>query len=135
MYPGMDGAAGASQHQKQQEEMARRRREEEEVLTGYTPQDLAGNWQFKIVKGTYKTRLQIEAVQNEQAEHGWVLVEVFDQNRIRFKRPASEIANDAERGGNPYKTVSKASGPGCGTMMVLLFLVFFTGGGIYWLAG
>jgi hypothetical protein len=101
----------------------KRRREEEQVMTGYSPQDLSGNWQFKIVKGTFKKPHQIEAVIQEQAEYGWVLVEVFDENRIRFKRPAAEAAKDTYREGNPYATVSRASGPGCGTAVLAAALV------------
>jgi hypothetical protein len=107
-----------------------RRREEEELMTGYGPQDLAG-WQFKIVKGTFKTQAQIDAVVHEQTEFGWVLVEVFDQNRIRFKRPAAEADKDAYREGNPYATVSKASAPGCGATTALLLALAL--GTWYWL--
>jgi len=102
-------------------------------MTGYTPQDLAGDWQFKIVKGTFKERGQIEAVQMEQAEFGWVFVEIFDQNRMRFKRPASEAAKDAQREGNPYQTQSRASSPGCVTTTVILG-VLLAGGTLSWFA-
>jgi hypothetical protein len=104
-----------------------RRREEEELMTGYRPDELGGNWQFKIVKGTFKTQKQLDLVLQEQAEHGWVMVEIFDQNRIRFKRPAAEAAKDEFRDGNPYATVSKASGPGCTTMVLLLGVVVVGG--------
>jgi len=101
-----------------------RRREEEECMTGYSPQDLGGNWQFKIVRGTFKTKVQIDKVVHEQAEFGWQLVEIFDQNRIRFKRPQTEAGQDDYREGNPYATVSQASAPGCGaTFLVLLMAV------------
>ena len=109
------------------EQVRQRSVEEEELMSGYGPQDLQSNWQFKIVRGTYKTSEQIEAVIQEQAEFGWVLVEIFDQTRIRFKRPAGEAAQDAYREGNPYATISKASGPGCGTAVGML-LVLVLGG-------
>ena len=99
------------------EQMRRRKEDEEELMSGYSPQDMRDNWQFKIVRGTFKTAAQIEAVVQEQAEFGWLLVEIFDQNRIRFKRPASEVDKDAYREGNPYATTSKASGPGCATTL------------------
>ena len=129
MNPAIHGAAGAQQQAAERERA--RRREEEEVMTGYTPEDLTEHWQFKIVKGTYKTLRQIEAVQQEQAEFGWLLVEIFDQNRIRFKRSAGEAAKDAYREGNPFLTVSKASSPGCGTAAALL--VALVGGFLYWM--
>lgn len=118
----------AQHHAAQQREQSRR--EEEVAMTSYRPDEL-GEWQFKIVKGTFKTAQQIEAVQKEQAEHGWILVEIFDQNRIRFKRPVKEADNDSFREGNPYATVSRASGPGCGASLVLLAL---TAGLWYWVA-
>src|SRR5438105_4262312 len=124
MNPGMPGDGGAHaaqqaqvEEQRRQEEERRRHQEEEEVMTGYRPDELAGDWQFKIVKGSFKTAKQVQEVQHEMAEWGWVLLEVFDESRIRFKRPASAAARDAEREGNPFRTVSKTSGPGCGSMV------------------
>ncbi len=102
-------------------------------MTGYRPDELGGHWQFKIVKGTFKTYKQIEAVKEEQAEFGWTLVEIFDHTRMRFKRPASESEKDSFREGNPYSTVSRASGPGCATVMVLL-IGLVVGGWILWTA-
>ena len=116
----------AHQHAAAEREKARRR-EEEELMTGYRPDELGGNWQFKIVKGTFKTQKQIDLVLQEQAEFGWVMVEIFDQSRIRFKRPAAETAKDEFREGNPYATVSKASGPGCTTMILLLGMLIVGG--------
>lgn len=121
----------AQQHAAAERER-RRRREEEEIMTGYRPDELAGNWQFKIVKGTFKTHKQLEAVVHEQAEYGWQLVEVFDHSRIRFKRPAAEAAKDQYREGNPYATISKVSGPGCASMVLLLAVLI--GFGCYLLA-
>jgi hypothetical protein len=128
MFP-MFHAGLAAQHAAEREKA--RRLEEEESMTGYGPDEQSGQWQFKIVRGTFKTAQQVEAVQQEQAEFGWVLVEVFDQNRIRFRRHSGEAARDAYREGNPYATVSKASGPGCATVAVL-FLVL-TGVACCWL--
>jgi hypothetical protein len=118
MFPLIHGALAAHQQKAEQERL--RRLEEEELMSGYTPDEASGPWQFKIVRGTFKTAQQVEAVQQEQAEYGWVLVEIFDQHRIRFKRPASEAGKDGYREGNPYATVSKASGPGCGAAVILL---------------
>jgi hypothetical protein len=118
MFPLIHGALAAHQHHAAEQEK-RRRREEEECMSGYTPEEAKGPWQFKIVRGTFKTAQQVEAVQQEQAEFGWTLVEIFDPQRIRFKRPVSEAAKDPYREGNPYATVSKASGPGCGSAVLL----------------
>jgi hypothetical protein len=121
----------AHQHAAAEREKARRR-EEEELMTGYRPDELGGNWQFKIVKGTFKTQKQLDLVLQEQAEFGWIMVEIFDQNRIRFKRPAAEADKDEFRDGNPYATISKASGPGCTTMVLLVAVL--TVAGWLWLA-
>ena len=42
----------------------------------------------------------------EEAIAGWVLVEKFDDNRLRFKRPASAKRNDMNLPAhiNPYRT-------------------------------
>jgi hypothetical protein len=130
MVPVVHGAL-AAQHAAAERERSRCR-EEEEVMTGYSSGDLGGDWQFKIVRGTFKTQKQIENVQQEQAEFGWVLIEIFDHNRIRFKRHRSEVDKDAYREGNPYLTVSKASSPGCGATMALVLAVSL--GIVYWFA-
>jgi hypothetical protein len=130
MFPLIHGALAAHHHRAAEQERLRRL-EEEECMSGYTPAEASGPWQFKIVRGTFKTARQVEAVQQEQAEYGWVLVEIFDQHRIRFKRPAGEAAKDAYREGNPYATFSKATGPGCGAALALFALL--AGGAWYWL--
>lgn len=86
---------------------AARRAQEEESMSGYSAGDLADNWQFKIVRGNFSTREAIEALREEQAAHGWTLVEVFDAQRVRFKRPAALAAKDVAREGNPYATTSR----------------------------
>jgi hypothetical protein len=111
-------AALAGQQQAAEKER-RRRRDEEEIMTPYSAGEVEG-WQFKIVRGNYKTAQQIEATVQEQAEFGWFLVEVFDQTRIRFKRPVKEAENDSAREGNPYATISRASAPGCGAALLVL---------------
>ena len=78
-------------------------------MTDYAAKDLDG-WQFKIVRGSFRTAEQIQALQTEQVQYGWSLVEVFDEERVRFKRPASEAAKDSERFGNPFGTSSLCGG-------------------------
>ena len=78
-------------------------------MTNYAPKDLDGS-QFKIVRGSFRTAEQIQALQAEQAQYGWSLVEVFDQERVRFKRPTSEASKDSERFGNPFDTSSLCGG-------------------------
>jgi hypothetical protein len=128
----MTGAEGAMAAQHAEQER-KRRREEEEIMAGYTPQDLQDHWQFKIVKGSFKTRAQVEAVIQEQAAFGWSFVEIFDPQRIRFKRPASAVQQDEFLDGNPYDTTSRASGPGCVTTAALIMGAGL-GFGWWWLA-
>jgi hypothetical protein len=76
---------------------ARKLREEEENLTTYTPEDLAGDWEFKIVRSTGTPFHRPETLQRlveEEAAAGWVLVEKFDDSRVRFKRPSSARERD-----------------------------------------
>jgi hypothetical protein len=76
---------------------ARKLREEEEDLTTYTPEDLAGDWEFKIVRsvGTpFRNPVKLRRLIEEEAAAGWVLVEKFDDSRVRFKRPLSARERD-----------------------------------------
>lgn len=81
------------------------RDEEEERLTNYSDKDLAAGWEFKIIrsntaiKGDRFTRLC-----QEESQNGWELVEKFDNNRIRFKRPISKRADDYLAAIDPYRT-------------------------------
>ena len=86
---------------------AQRMREEEEEMTPYTPQDLTQDWEFKILRSVnamFKRPDKLQAVLEEERRAGWVLVEKFDEGRIRLKRPASAKANDATLGFDAYRT-------------------------------
>ncbi len=117
----MSAAAGGAAAAAAAAEKLRRDRLEEEAMTAYVPKDLDG-WQFKIVRGSFRTAEHLQALQVEQAQYGWNLVEVFDQERVRFKRPASEVLKDAERFGNPYNTKSACGGVTQQTVAVLVVL-------------
>lgn len=76
-------------------------------MTGYTPQELAEGWEFKIVRsstGTFRTPALLRAVLDEEQRAGWTLVEKFDNGRIRLKRPASARANDSALACDAYRT-------------------------------
>jgi hypothetical protein len=88
---------------------ARRRREqqEEEEMTGYTPQELAEGWEFKIVRsatGAFRTPAFLRGVLDEEQRAGWIFVEKFDNGRIRLKGPASARANNSALGFDAYRT-------------------------------
>lgn len=98
------GAAGAAA-------AARRRLEqqEEEELTQYTQEDLENEWEFKIVRATgsvFKKPEKLRQVIEEEARSGWMMVEKFDNQRVRFKRRVKMRDKDADlpRDVDPYRT-------------------------------
>ncbi len=117
MSAGAAGAAAAA-------EQARRMREEEEQLTPYSQQDLADGWEFKILRsqlGRFRNgRYLAEVLQNE-ARAGWVLVEKFDNSRIRLKRPARSRDLDGKLNFDPYQT---QVGPSQGAIALVVVLAF-----------
>jgi len=88
---------------------AERKRQEEEEMTSYTPNDLADDWEFKILRSnfaTFRNPQKLRAVLEEEKRGGWVLVEKFDDRRIRLKRPAGTklTQGDFANGYDPYRT-------------------------------
>ena len=88
---------------------ARRRRErkEEETMTSYTQTDLSEGWEFKILRsvtGAFGDPDRLRQALDQEARAGWVLVEKFDNGRVRLKRPASARSGDAALGFDPYRT-------------------------------
>lgn len=125
----MSGAATAA-HAAQEK---KKKEQEEEEMTRYTREELDDDWEFKIVRsttGAFKKRAVVEQVKAEEAAAGWVMIEKFDDNRIRFKRPLSAQRNDAAlpRGIDPYRTTY---GMGEGTIaLVILGVCAAVGGAI-----
>jgi hypothetical protein len=120
---------------------AKKKKQEEEEMTRYTEKDLSEDYEFKIVRsatGTFSKRDNVEKVIAEEAAAGWVLVEKFDNERLRFKRPASARRKDAmlPPGIDPYRTTYGVSEAGLafiiiGTMAVVggivALLIFLLG--------
>ena len=84
--------------------------QEEEEMTRYTPEELSHDWEFKIVRSNTPMFHKPETLNKlieEEARAGWVMLEVFDNSRVRFKRPRSARAQDANlpQGFNPYRTI------------------------------
>lgn len=95
------GAAAAA-HQ-------RRLLEEEEEMTKYSSQELADEWEFKIVRSSTAAFKKPEALRQmleAEAMAGWALVEKFDDNRVRLKRPRSARERDTGLPAevDPYRT-------------------------------
>ena len=78
-------------------------------MTPYNDKELENDWEFKIMRsstGAFSKREKIEQLVAEEAAAGWVMVEKFDDNRIRFKRPVAAKRNDFNLPAhiNPYRT-------------------------------
>ena len=76
-------------------------------MTKYTDADLQGDWEFKIVRANtaaFRNPEVLRQVCAEEARAGWTLVEKFDNQRLRFKRPIATRAGDAGLGFDPYRT-------------------------------
>lgn len=90
-------------------------RQEEEEMTPYSEKDLAEGWEFKIVRSTFGAEFRnaerLRAVLEEEKKGGWVLVEKFDDSRIRLKRPAGAkiMEVDFDEGYDPYRTTIPVS--------------------------
>lgn len=87
-------------------EQQRQLAEEEEEMTPYSSEALAEDWEFKILRscqGRFRDPAQLSQYLAEEARAGWVLVEKFDDSRIRLKRRASARAKDATLDFDPYR--------------------------------
>src|SRR6266481_995535 len=94
------GAAAAAEQQ-------RRMREEEEEMTPYMSGDLSQDWEFKILRsatGTLRNPERLRRFLEEEARAGWVLVEKFDNSRLRLKRPAKARELDGKLDVDPSRT-------------------------------
>ena len=76
-------------------------------MTGYSPEDLAAGWEFKILRsatGRFGKQELLRRFLDDEARAGWTFVEKFDHSRVRLKRPAAARAGDAQLGFDPYRT-------------------------------
>jgi hypothetical protein len=84
-------------------------RQEEEGMTPYSTKDLEEGWEFKIVRssfGAFGNLKRLQAVLDEEKRGGWVLVEKFDDCRVRLKRRpgTKKISGDFAENYDPYRT-------------------------------
>jgi hypothetical protein len=115
----MSGAAAAAAAEK------RRREHEEEEMSRYTDSELDGGWEFKILRsntGAFGKPAVLRKVCDEEARARWTLVEKFDNERLRFKRPASARAGDAALPFDPYRS---HYGIGTGAFVALILGAVF----------
>ena len=76
-------------------------------MTGYTPDELASGWEFKILRSAtsaFKRPEFLSRVLEEERAAGWMLVEKFDNARIRLKRPASTRSDGGGTRLDPYRS-------------------------------
>jgi hypothetical protein len=116
----------------------RRREQEEEEMTTYRPEDLAQDWEFKIVRANrplFRDRARLQRLCEQEAVAGWTMVEKFDNSRIRFKRPLRARLHDSmlPPGVDPYR-VHYGLQPGAFAAVLALTLLCVVGGILFWIA-
>jgi len=82
-------------------------RQEEEEMTEYADEDLRDGWEFKFLRANtaaFKDPQVLKQACEEEAQAGWILVEKFDDQRLRFKRPASAKDRDTYLSFDAYRT-------------------------------
>ena len=122
-YAGASAAAAAA-------EAKRRREEEEEEMTSYTREELENDFEFKIVRANtaaFGKPANFAKLLEEEARAGWQLVEKFDNNRVRFKRPLRARQRDATLppGVDPYRVHYGMSENAYGGIIALVILGIF----------
>jgi hypothetical protein len=101
--------AGHAEHERQK----KAKEEEEERLTPYSAKELSEDWEFKILRtqmGGFRDPARLRAILDEEKRGGWMLVEKFDDERIRLKRRAGTklIPGDFADSYDPYRTLVQA---------------------------
>ena len=107
-------------------------------MTTYRPEDLAQDWEFKIVRANrplFRDRARLQRLCEQEAVAGWTMVEKFDNSRIRFKRPLRARLHDSmlPPGVDPYR-VHYGLQPGAFAAVLALTLLCVVGGILFWIA-
>lgn len=98
-------------------------------MTSYSTEDLAGDWEFKIVRANtpaFRHPRTLNRLIEREAQAGWTMIEKFDDQRVRFKRSKQARLNDANlpHGVNPYGSYYGMSPVAFGILTVFLALGF-----------
>ena len=91
-----------------------------------TANDRAKDWEFKMLhtaSGRFGDPERLRAILDEEARAGWVLLEKFDDNRLRLKREASARGRDGSLGFDPYRTFVGPNQAGAVLLIVGLVLL------------
>ena len=109
-------------------------------MTQYSPEELSDGWEFKIVRSNlerFGKPAVLRRLIEEEARAGWVMLEKFDNGRVRFKRPVSARQRDdlLPPEVDPYRTNYGGSASAGLTVMlvlglVILFAVLAVGGAV-----
>jgi hypothetical protein len=92
---------GSAHHQRQRQEHA------EEEMTSYAPRELADDWEFKILRsisGEFRRPQRLAEILDQESRAGWMLVEKFDDRRIRLKRRSTASKDDRNLDFDPYRS-------------------------------
>jgi hypothetical protein len=116
-----------------QAEQAQRMMREEEEMTQYSDSDIAGDWEFKIVRaasGVFRKPEEFARLLEQESQFGWTLLEKLDDGRVRFKRHVKERSRDSRAGPgeDPYRSIyGRSPGKQAGLIIlgVLLAMVAF----------
>jgi hypothetical protein len=79
-------------------------------MTPYTPQDIAENWEFKILRSAasqFRNPAWLRSILEEEARAGWIMIEKFDNSRVRLKT-ARQCAR--KRCHTPVRSISHLGG-------------------------
>ena len=102
---------------------------EEEEMTRYTPEDVDGDWEFKIVRSASASFRNPETLRRlvvEESAAGWIMLEKFDDSRVRFKRRRVDRMRDTSlaSGVDPYRTNWGMGQSGMVIVMIAVMGVF-----------
>jgi hypothetical protein len=129
MGAGAAGAAAGAAAAAAAAEVKRKHEEEEETLTSYGRDDLTEEWEFKILRSTKPTFRDPESfrrILDEEARAGWVLVEKFDNSRVRLKRRAGRSDGGPRAEVDPYRTYVGATPEDEGRQAIWVIVGLFT---------
>lgn len=100
-------------------------------MTNYRREELEQGWEFKIVRsavGAFRDSQTMGRTVEEERLGGWELLEKFDDERLRFRRPVAARNRDGAlpRGYDPYRTLIGIS-EGALALYIILAIVVVLG--------
>jgi hypothetical protein len=100
--------------------------EEEEEMTKYSPEEVRG-WEFKILRASgrgFGDKVLLKKTLAEEAQAGWEMLELFDNNRLRLRRPVTEREKDESREIDPYR-MNVGTSAGWIIFLILFMMLIF----------